>query len=204
MGTHHPKTVTKQIGVTGGIGSGKSTVCKVFAMLGAPVYEADGRAKWLMNHDTTLKNAIVDKFGEEAYQADGSLNRSWLAEQVFNDEEKVTFLNQLVHPRVAEDYVQWVQQHQDKPYVVREAAIMLEAGYAKNLDAVINVAVPEDERLMRVLLRDPQRDEKQVRGIMAKQLSEAERMEKATYNIKNYDEYLVIPQVLKLHEKFVS
>ncbi|HAA21506.1 MAG TPA: dephospho-CoA kinase [Cytophagales bacterium] len=193
----------QQIGVTGGIGSGKSTVCQIFGTLGVPTYEADSRAKWLMSHDEDLIRAIKDQFGEESY-ADGELNRPFLSKTVFYDPEKVAFMNQLVHPRVGEDYKAWVQTHTEQPYVIREAAIMLEKGYHEYLDAVVNVAAPVEVRMTRVLLRDLHRDREQVEAIMEKQLSEEIRREQATHTVDNDGKRLLIPQVTRLHGIFAK
>lgn len=192
-----------QVGVTGGIGSGKSTVCKVFQTLGIPIYEADTRAKWLMNTDDKLKKAIIERYGNKAY-AEGELNRPFLAEKVFSDPEEVAYLNSLVHPCVAEDYQAWVAGHADKPYVIREAAIMLEAGYSDQLDVVINVAASPEVREHRTLLRDAHRTERQVRSIMEQQLSEEARKEKATYTIRNEGDEMLLPRLLKLHDQILA
>lgn len=194
-------TLPLQIGVTGGIGSGKSTVCAIFESLGIPLYVADDRAKWLMQHDARIREAIVERYGEEAY-AGGQLNRAYLSEKVFHDEAEVAYLNQLVHPVVGEDYEQWVKAQQGVPYIVREAAIMLEKGYHEHLHAVINVAAPPEERLLRVLLRDEHRNQEQVEAIMAKQLSEEERKKKAQHTIRNYGTHMLVPQVLTLDRIF--
>lgn len=190
-----------KVGVTGGIGSGKSTVCKIFFHLKAPVYNADDRAKWLMVHDTELMAKIKQSFGEEAYN-DGELNRSYLAREVFNEGRKVEELNALVHPRVRKDYQKWVADREEAPYVLREAALMIESGAYKDLDYLINVFAEEDTRISRVLKRDPHRSEDQVRQIIKKQVSEDKRQQLAHFVINNEDE-MVIPQVLKLHDKFI-
>lgn len=190
-----------QIGVTGGIGSGKSMVCQIFSTLGVPTYEADSRAKWLMSNDQTLVQAITEHFGAESY-VDGELNRPFLSQTVFHDSEKVAFMNQLVHPRVGEDYKTWVVQHSQQSYLIREAAIMLEPGYHEYLDAVVNVAASIEVRMTRVLLRDIHRDREQIEAIMGKQLSEEIRRERATHNIDNSGKRLLIPQVVRLHRAF--
>jgi len=193
-----------EIGITGGIGSGKSTIAHIFAVLGAPIYDADSRAKYIMAHNEDLKKQIQEAFGKEAYQEDGSLNRAYLASQVFNNEQKAQKINGLVHPKVAEDYILWVKKHTEKPYVVREAALMIESGTHKFLDKLITVFAPEEIRIKRVKARDPQRSEAEIKAIMDKQLPEEEKLRLADYIIYNNDSQPVIPQVLRLHQAFTS
>lgn len=191
------------VGITGGIGSGKSTVAKIFTILGIPVYYADDRAKWLMGHDPKLKGAIIANFGEESYLSDGSLNRVFLANQVFNDAEKTTLINSLVHPAVREDFEHWVSQ-QNSPYILKEAALLFETGSYKELDLVINVSSPLVIRMTRILLRDPHRTEAQIHAIIDKQLPDDHKNDLAHFIIKNADNKLLIPQVLKIHEKILA
>ena len=189
-----------QIGVTGGIGSGKSLVCKIFSFLKVPVYDADSHAKSLMTTDGILVAQIKKEFGDLAYHPDGKLNRAWLASHVFSDEEKLERLNSLVHPRVAADYQQWVSRHNAEPYVIKEAALLYESGSFRILDKVVVVSAPEKVRQERVLKRDAHRSVEQFREIVEKQLPEEEKLRRADYLIVNDDRTMVIPQVLKLHE----
>lgn len=192
-----------QIGITGGIGAGKSLICKIFSTLGIPIYDADSRAKWLMAHDNSLVQQIKDAFGDDAYLANGEVNRQYLAKKVFHDGNQVKLLNSLVHPKVGEDSIQWTEQWRGKvPYVIREAALMFESGSYKRMDKNITVFAPIDIRVKRVLIRDPQRDEHQVRAIINKQMSEEERQKLADYVITNDESQMLIPQVLHLHEQF--
>lgn len=191
-----------QIGVTGGIGSGKSLVCKIFAQLGISVYDADGHAKGLMTTDGILVSQIKKEFGDLSYYPDGTLNRSYLAETVFNDEEKLDKLNKLVHPRVAVDYEKWLNQHLDEPYVLKEAALLFESGSYRALAKTIVVSAPENLRQERVLFRDVHRTVEQFRAIVEKQMPEEEKLKRADYIIVNDDANLVIPQVLELHDRF--
>jgi len=190
------------VGITGGIGSGKSTVCKLFSLLGVPVYTADDRAKWLMNHDSPLKEKILAAFGSESYLSNGELNRAYLAASVFSNPEKVAALNALVHPAVRKDFMDWVSQ-QTAPYLIKEAALLFETGAAKELDCVINVSSPLRVRMARVLLRDPQRTVEQVNQIIDQQLPDEEKNERADFSIKNTDNKLLIPQVITLHEQLL-
>jgi len=191
-----------QIGITGGIGSGKSLVCKIFQQLGAPVYDADSHAKNLMTTDGILISGIKKEFGDLAYNSDSSLNREYLADHVFNDQHKLNLLNSLVHPRVGEDYYQWVKKHQHKNYVIKEAALLFEAGSYKTLDKIIVVHAPEALRIQRVLSRDKHRTVEQIKGIVEKQMPEEEKMKRADYLIVNDETRLIIPQVMDLHKQF--
>ncbi len=189
------------IGLTGGIGSGKTTVSKVFKSLGVPVYYADDRAKWLMANDEQLKGEIQEAFGAESYDDEGNLNRGYLAERVFPDQKQLSQLNALVHPAVGRDFAAWVNEHRAQPYLLKEAALIFEAGSYKSLDKVIVVTSPKEERIKRVLLRDMQRSREQVLAIIDKQLSENERKRRADYLIDNSGKVLVIPQVMGLDQK---
>lgn len=193
-----------QIGVTGGIGSGKSVVCKIFAQLGIPVYDADSHAKALMTTDGILVSQIKKEFGDLSYHADGSLNREWLSQHVFSNEARLEKLNSLVHPRVAVDYENWVGMQTEVPYVLKEAALLFESGSFRLLDKIIVVSAPEAIRQERVLKRDKHRTVEQFREIVEKQLPEEEKLKRADYIIVNDNVTPVIPQVLKLHQEFIS
>ena len=188
------------IGITGGIGSGKSTVSKIFQLLGIPVYASDDRAKWLMAYDAELKSQICSAFGDQSYLADGGVNRSFLAEKIFSDPEKVEQINALVHPAVGRDFKTWAED-QATPYVLKEAALLFETGSYKELDKVINVSSPLKIRMARVLARDTHRNEDQVNQIMNRQMPDEEKNELADYIVKNTDNKLLIPQVLEIHRK---
>jgi dephospho-CoA kinase len=191
-----------QIGITGGIGSGKSLICKIFHQLGVPIYDADSHAKELMTTDGILISDIKKEFGDLSYHSDGGLNRVFLASHVFNDQAKLDTLNKLVHPRVAVDYQQWVQKHIDCNYVIKEAALLFESGSHAALDKIIVVDAPVDLRIKRVLTRDPHRTVEQIKGIVEKQMPEDEKLKRADYIIVNDESQPVIPQVLKLHALF--
>ena len=191
------------VGVTGGIGSGKSTVCKVFSILGIPVYSADDRAKWLMAHDPVLKSKIVSYFGADSFFSDGTINRSFLAEKVFSNPENVKKINALIHPAVGRDFSRWVDA-QTSPYVIKEAALLFESGSADQLDFVIQVSSPLKIRLARVLLRDPHRTGAQVNQIIDQQLPDEQKNELADFIIKNTENKLLIPQILEIHQKLCS
>ncbi len=196
-----PKTLL--IGLTGGIGSGKSTVARIFQILGIPVYFADDRAKLLMNKDPKLIQEIKKEFGPESFTEEGILNRKYLASTVFSDPEKVKKINSLVHPVVGKDFKNWVEKQQS-PYLIKEAALIFETGSNKSLDAVINVSSPLKIRLARVLMRDPHRNEVQINQIIDQQLPDEQKNELADFVIKNTDNKLLIPQVLEVHQKIIS
>jgi dephospho-CoA kinase len=193
-----------QIGVTGGIGSGKSLICKIFAHVGIPIYDADSHAKKLMTTDGILISQIKKEFGDLAYNPDGSLNRVYLGNNVFHNQRKLDLLNSLVHPRVGEDYRKWLQLHNTNTYVIKEAALLFESKSNTTLDKVIVVSAPEELRIKRVLSRDPHRTIEQLKEILKKQMSESEKLNLADYIIVNDETKLVIPQVLKLHTLFSS
>ena len=189
---------TWKIGITGGMGSGKSTVCKVFALLGVPVYDADSGAKRVLNTNPRVRKEIIELFGEESYKGNVLDNR-YLAKLVFNDKEKVEKLNHIVHPGVGEDFEEWMKDKQGMPYILKEAALMYEAGSDKTLDKIITVFAPKEIRLKRVMSRDVQRSESEILAIMDKQISEEEKMKRADFVLYNDDQKLVIPQVIALH-----
>ena len=190
-----------KIGITGGIGSGKSLVCKIFEVLGVPVYSADERAKWLINNDLQIRKEIKEVFGRQAYNENG-YNRTWIAQQVFGNDDLLKILNSIVHPRVFEDTEKWLKKHKNEPYILREAAIMNRAGDGNNLDKVIVVMAPLDLRISRIKKRDSQRTEEEIRAIISKQKSEEEFSQIADYQVVNDEKQLLIPQVLALDKQF--
>ncbi|MFN8335211.1 MAG: dephospho-CoA kinase [Cyclobacteriaceae bacterium] len=192
-----------QIGITGGIGSGKSLVCHIFALLGVPVYDADSRAKTLMTTDGILVSQIKKEFGVLSFRADGSLNREYLAEHVFGNPDKLKILDSLVHPRVGEDYAHWVTE-QTSSYVLKEAALLFEAKSNQALDKIIVVSAPEELRIQRVLQRDKHRTERQVKDIIRNQLEDDKKVKLADYVILNDERTPLIPQVIALHKQFLS
>lgn len=192
----------KIVGITGGIGSGKSIVSKFFEILEVPVYYADERAKWLTNNDIQLKKEIKELLGRQAYDENGQYNRKWVAAQVFGNPELLKMLNQLIHPRVFEDTIQWLKKHQDKPYVVREAALVNSAKES-GLDKIIVVSAPLDVRIERIKKRDSHRTEDEIRQIIARQKTDEEFLKLADFEIKNNDKILLIPQVLEIHKSLL-
>lgn len=193
-----------QIGITGGIGSGKSLVSKIFGCLGVPVYDADSHAKELMTTDGILVSDIKKEFGVLSYSVEGGLNREYLSKQVFNDPERLSILNKLVHPRVGVDFRRWVDQRKRHPYVLKEAALLYESGSYESLDKVIVVYANEALRIQRVLKRDPHRTADQVMAIIKNQMPEEEKLKRADFMIRNDETTLIIPQVISLHQRFSS
>ncbi|WP_299818673.1 dephospho-CoA kinase [uncultured Pontibacter sp.] len=193
-----------KIGITGGIGVGKTIVSRVFELLGIPVYDSDGRAKWVMHHDEALRADLVAAYGEQAFTLDGDLDRKYIASVVFSDPEKLQRHNNLVHPHVRNDFAAWLQQHADKPYIIKEAALMYESGAWKQVDKMIAVYAPLQVRVNRLLLRDAHRTEADIKAIIGKQLSEEEKMRRADYVITNDDQQMIVPQVLALHQHILE
>lgn len=190
-----------RIGLTGGIGSGKTTVARVFETMGIPVYYADDAAKRLMNNDPALKKALIDLFGELCYK-DGTLNRPYLASLVFQDPQKREQLNQLVHPATIADANDWLSK-QNAVYALREAALLFESGAAEGLDYVIGVSAPTAIRIKRVMQRD-QLSEEDVKKRMATQLQDTIKLKLCDFVIINDDRVALLPQVLSLHEKLTQ
>ena len=193
-----------RVGITGGIGAGKTFISKIFEILRIDVYYADERAKWLQAHDPTLVHQIREAFGAQAYDSQGHLNRTFLAGEVFSNHNKLTLLNELVHPRVAEDYRQWVKQRASHPYTIKEAALLFETNAYQQLDKVINVNAPEAVRVSRVLHRDPRRSVEQLTQIISQQLSDEERSRRADYTINNSGKVPILPQILRIHDRLTN
>jgi dephospho-CoA kinase len=187
-----------RVGLTGGIGSGKSTVAHVFEILGIPVYYADKEAKRLMSEDPEIRKEVIKHFGEEAY-ADNLINRRFIAEIVFKDKQKLQLLNSLVHPITIARAEEWMQRHQT-PYVIKEAALIFESGSQETLDYVIGVSAPLNIRIQRTMKRDEVNRE-EVLNRMRNQIQESIKMRLCDFVIRNDDQHLVLPQVLALHEK---
>lgn len=187
------KTIPFKVGLTGGIGSGKSTVARVFQTLNIPIYIADQRSKALLAHQPDLINKIKKEFGSKSYLDDGALNRHHLAQIVFNDDEQLAKLNSIVHPFVFNDFDAWVQ-HQDAPFVIKEAAILFESGSDQGLDRIITVSAPENIRIDRVVKRDKV-NETDVRKRMDKQLTDEERESRSHYIIDNSGDQSLLRQI---------
>ena len=192
-----------RIGITGGMGAGKSTVCKIFSQIGISIYDADSRAKWLMNNNLELKEAIRKSFGWDSYTRKDDLNRDYLAKVVFNNEEKLKNLNSIVHPAVMKDFELWTQEHKDEPYSLKEAALLFESDSYKNLHKVIVINSPIETRIERVVKRDHVKREDVLKRI-ENQSTDRERMEKADWIIYNDGINSLIEQAMKIHNQILE
>jgi len=191
-----------KIGLTGGIGAGKSTVASIFKVLGVPVFDADATAKNILNTDLVLREQLIAAFGSETYK-NGLLDRKYLATLVFNNSEQLAKLNALVHPATIAAMEKWAFGFTDRPYIIKEAALLFEAGTHEGLDYIIGVTAPVELRIARVMQRDHVLRE-EVLGRMQHQLDDTEKMKRCNFVIDNNETSLVIPQVLTLHEQFIS
>ena len=186
-----------KVGLTGGIGSGKSIVAQIFEVLGIPVYYSDWEAKRIMNENDSVKKILIEYFGEETY-SNGQLNRSYLASVIFNDSHKTELVNSLIHPEVIADADKWFEK-QTAPYAVKEAALIFESGAHQHLDKVIGVFAPQNLRLQRIMQRDNMKPE-EIFKRMEKQMDEEIKMRLCYYVIKNDETQMILPQVLELHQ----
>lgn len=188
-----------KVGITGGIGSGKTTVCKVFRVLGIPVFEADTTAKQLMNTDAELRKNLIGLFGTAVYQPDQTIDRKYLAGIVFTNPSLLAQLNELVHPVVRKAFEEWyLIQH--SPYVLHEAAILFESGFYHMMDKTITVVTSEKQRIERVVKRDRLTVEL-VKQRMKNQWSDDEKIKLADFVIGNNDRELIIPQIVEIDKK---
>jgi len=192
----------KTVGITGGIGSGKSTVCRFFELLQIPVFYADEQAKAIINTDTTVINAIKSLFGDTIYDASG-LKRAQVAAIVFNQPDQLAALNAIVHPAVDRSFTHWVTIHREAPYVIKEAAILFESGMYLSLDYMVTVTAPLEMRIARVMKRDGvSRD--QVLKRIENQWDDRRKVELSQFTIHCNEESMVIPQLLNLHYKLLN
>ena len=192
-----------KIGITGGIGSGKTTACKVFEVLGIPVFYADTVAKELMHTDILLKKELISAFGPNSYFPNGELNRKYISGIVFKDETQLQILNKLVHPAVFRAFDQWVLNQRNAPYVLKEAALLFESGSSQMCDYNILVKSPEAIKIQRIIQRD-HITESEVRLRMNKQLPDEEKEKLADFILYNNEEQLLVTQILTLHEKLLA
>lgn len=191
-----------KVGVTGGIGSGKTLVCNVFSTLGIPVFNADDEAKTIINTDKDVISAIKDLFGNDIY-VNNSIDRKRLAEIIFNNEQSLTKINSLIHPKVRIAFKRWCLQYGNLPYVIQEAAILFETDAYKELDLTITVQASEVTRIKRVMQRDIVTQEK-IKERIKNQMSDKERLKLADFVINNDDDTMVLPQILEIHQKLIK
>ncbi len=198
LGTATPGPL--RLGITGGIGSGKSLVGRMLATMGAPFYSADQRARYLMEQEPELVAGILALFGPEAYLPTGQLDRAFLAQAAFADPARTQRLNALVHPAVEADYERWASQPRPGvPYTVKEAALLFEAGTYRRVHFVLAVLAPEPVRIARTLARDPHRSQAQVERIIGLQMPEAELQARSHLWLYNDDAQPVLPQAEAIH-----
>jgi len=189
-----------KVGITGGIGSGKSTICSFFEILGIPVFIADVEAKELMNTSSRIRSKLILSFGEDIYQSNHKIDRKKLANLIFNSPPLLEKVNSIVHPEVQTYFEEWCTK-QSSPYIVYEAAILFESGFHKKTDFNILVTAPEKERIKRVMLREHTTGE-EVRSRISRQWPDQEKVKLANYTIINNNEELIIPQLIELDKKF--
>lgn len=188
------------IGLTGGIGSGKSTIAKIFAQLGIPVLDADATAKAIMNEDRSVKTKLIELFGDEAYK-ENQLNRPYIAQLVFEDAFKLQQLNAIIHPITIQYAKDWASK-QTAPYVIKEAALFFESGSSEGVEKIIGVTAPKHIRLQRVMQRDQITREDVIKR-MEHQLEDSLKMKLCDWVIQNDDLHLLIPQVLAIHKEIL-
>jgi len=188
------------LGITGGIGSGKSTVSKIFEVLGLKIYQSDDMAKYLMENDNKLISSIINHFGEESY-IDGKINKEYISKNVFYDKEKLKIINNLVHPVVINDFKKWCLINKSEKILIKEAALLFESKSYKELDFIIYVYAEKKLRISRILKRDSHRTKDQIEHIINSQLTDKESFEKADYILENNEKSLLLPEVIDLYEK---
>jgi len=190
-----------KVGITGGIGSGKSTVCQVFKLLGIPVYHADSEASILIDNDTEIRNQLINLFGDSIYN--DKLKRDIFAGIIFNDREALENVNKIVHPKVRSNFFKWAETHKDKKYILFEAAILFESGTYKLLDKIITVTAPEKLRIERVMVYKNY-SRKILKNILKNQLPDKEKTKQAHYIIVNDGKTLILPQILNIHNRLLN
>jgi dephospho-CoA kinase len=191
-----------KVGITGGIGSGKTTVCKIFEVLGIPIYYADDRAKELLQTDKSIIQSVKDLFGDDVYNAEGKLDKKRVASVVFNFPEILEQYNAIIHPVVFKDVEKWMARHEHHDYVIKEAALLFETGSYKQLDKIITVTAPIEKRIERVMLRDNVTAE-DVKARMKNQWTDGIKVQMSDFVIYNDGATPLIRQVLNIHEKII-
>jgi len=184
------------VGITGGIGSGKSTVCRVFKLLGVPVFEADMVSKKLLNTSDKIKSGLIRLYGEGIYTSDSGIDRKKLAEIIFNNDIQLAKVNELIHPEVRNEYRIWFER-QTAPYIIHEAAILFESGFYKMMDFTILVSAPENIRIGRVVERD-KTDADKVKERIQKQWNDSIKRKLASLEIVNDNSQLIVPQIIRI------
>lgn len=193
----------KVVGITGGIGTGKSLVCQIFCRLGVPVYESDKVVHLLYEKYPEINEKIKKEFSEDVFDKNGKLNRKKLGEIVFSDDKKLNTLNSIIHPIVKQDFDKWLKSNKGNPYVIKEAAILFESGASAICDKIICVISPIEFRISRVKERD-HKSRIEIENIINKQLSDEELIKRSDFVIYNDEKQMLIPQVLKIHAGFIK
>lgn len=191
----------KVVGLTGGIGSGKSTVAEYFRQRGIPIYIADDEAKALMNRSKVIKHKLTSLLGESAY-LEGQLNRPYIARKVFKDKQLLQQINAIVHPKVASHFKRWLSR-QKAPYIIKEAAIIFENNLEDQYDKIITIVTPLEERIERIMKRDGSTRDK-ILAIVANQLPDEEKIEKSDFVVYNHNLTEVEQQVERIHQMLLS
>lgn len=195
---------TLKVGLTGGIGSGKSLVAKIFKELGIPCYDSDIQARWVTENSPEVKDSIQATFGNSAYLTTGEYNRKLMAEMIFKNPASLEKLNSIVHPALEIDFNLWCQHNSQHAYILKEAALLFETGINKKLDKMIVVSAPINVRIQRIISRDPQRSKEQIEDIIKNQWPEEEKLKLADFIVNNDDKHLIIPQVLEIHKYLIE
>ncbi|MES2285213.1 MAG: dephospho-CoA kinase [Bacteroidota bacterium] len=192
-----------KIGITGGIGSGKTTVCKVFELLGVPVYYADIEAKQILDSNLEVRSNILNTFGNSVLNNEEKIDKKKLASLVFNNKENLEKLNSIVHPAVREHFENWLQQHSTQKYILKEAAILFESGSYKLVDKVIAVVAPLELKISRTMQRDKV-TQAEVELRISNQLNDEEKIKRSQFVIHNDEQQLLIPQILNIHDQITK
>ncbi len=188
-----------KIGITGGIGSGKTTVCKVFSILGVPVFYSDIEAKMIIDFNALVRSKLINKFGDDIYNSRG-VNRPKLALKIFSDNKALEFVNSVVHPEIRKQFYEFCGKHSNAKYVIEEAAILFESGVYKDLDYVISVIADENTRISRVLERD-NTDVESIKNRINSQFDDSIRQKMSDEIIINDNDVMLLPQIIKIHRK---
>jgi len=192
-----------KVGLTGGIGSGKSLISMVFNRLGVPIYDSDSATKLLYHSNLELKKELIKAFGKQTYDTNGMLNRSYLGKLVFNNKNNLQLINKIVHPKVKQDFKGWLVENCSAAYIIKEAAILIESKAYQQLDKIIVVSAPIDLRVARVVKRDNTTD-KEVNKRIESQLSEEELLGYADFTIRNNEKEALLPQIINIHSELLK
>ena len=192
-----------KIGITGGIGSGKTLVCNIFSCLSVPIYNADFQAKKIINTNLEIKEKLINNFGKNIYLKSGKIDKIKLSKIIFNDKEAIQLINKIIHPVVRTDYHKWINKHKAQKYTIKEAAILFESGAYKELDKIITVYSPQNIKIKRIIKRD-KINQTEILKKMKNQMSDKLKIKKADYVIFNNEKQLLLAQIIKLHKIFNS